>query len=89
MKKQYEILPGETKAEAIYRLYIETPLQPVEIARVVGCAKNYVHVCLWRRDNPGYGANWMRRKRDLDPNYYVRELERQRRKREGDQHGAA
>jgi hypothetical protein len=72
------ILPGETKADAIRRLWTESELQPDELATLVGCSRAYVYSTIWRMDKPGYAANWMRRKRETDPEYRRRELDVQR-----------
>ena len=43
------------------------------IARHLGCSLDYVHVQLWKVKNPGYNADWMRRKREEDLDFRERE----------------
>lgn len=73
-----QILDGETKADAIRRLWKESELQPDDLAALVGCSRAYVYSTIWRMDKPGYAANWMRNKRETDPEYRNREREIQR-----------
>ena len=81
MSKPVEgLLPGETKADAIQRLWRTTHLRNCDIAQAIGCHKTYVSIVLSTSQKPGwkkYKAQWMRKKRKNDPAYCARELEQQ------------
>lgn len=83
----HSILPGESKAAAIRRLWSTSTLDHQAIAEVLGVSKNYVYAQVWRGAKPNYHRDWMARKRRKDPAYYAAEVERQLRKRRGQRHG--
>ena len=78
MSTPQQILDGETKAEAIRRLWNESPLQRDEIAALLDCSINYVRVQICVAARPGYKTEWMRRKRQTDKAYREREQAQQR-----------
>lgn len=45
-----------------------------QVAHLVGITANRACVIRWQMARPGYKAEWMRKKRATDPQYYSREL---------------
>lgn len=81
------ILAGETKADAIRRLWNDSALQREEIAAALGVCIKYVRSTIAHDHMPGYKTEWMRAKR-ADPDYRAKELARQREKYRQDNPGA-